>query len=132
MAETAARPNAQTVLNQTKTAMGAVVGSAMSGALNGGETVAHLDTKSFEDAITAFSSYITSFETIVKEVRALQKKLLDNWKGEGSKAYDKDCCQVFLNLQDLSDIMYELRDGLINAQVEYIRTDAAVSKGFDS
>lgn len=98
----------------------------------GTETVNHLDTRSFEEAITAFSGYITDFERIVSDVRSIHREMLKNWEGEGRKAFEKDCNQVQLNLKDLSDIMYELRDALINAQTEYIQKDAAVSKAFDS
>jgi hypothetical protein len=40
--------------------------------------------------------------------------------------------QVRLNLQDISDIMYDLRDALIDAHAEYMKTDSALSKSFES
>lgn len=94
--------------------------------------VNHLDTKSFAETIAAFSGYISDFEGIVSGVRDIYKEMLGSWEGEGRRAFEKDCNQVQLNLKDLSDVMYELRDALIDAQVKFVEKDAAVSKAFDS
>ena len=94
--------------------------------------VTHLDTIHFNDTILSYNGYIRRYEGIVQEVYTALHTMLDHWEGKGCKAFEKDCKQVQINLKDISDIMYDLRDALINAHAEYMKTDAALSKSFES
>lgn len=94
--------------------------------------VKHLDTVHFNEAITAYANYIKQFEEIVRGVNSASNTMLDHWKGTGRNAFEKDCRQIQLNLNDITDIMYDLRDALVNAESEYVKSDAAVSKSFES
>jgi len=94
--------------------------------------VKHLDTVNFNDTINAYADHIRKFEEIVKDVDDLTNAVTNNWKGRGRDAFEKDCRQVRLNLKDITDIMYDLRDALINAHAEYIKADLAVSKAYES
>lgn len=94
--------------------------------------VTHLDTKSFNNTINNYTVYIKTFENIVKSTNSAIDEVIKNWQGEGAKAFEKDCKQVQLNLKDIADIMYDLRDALIDAHAEYLKTDEALSKNFDS
>lgn len=96
------------------------------------ENVKHLDTIHFNDTITAYSNYIKQFEDIVRGVNSAAGTMVDRWKGKGRNAFEKDYRQVQLNLKDISDIMYDLRDALIDAHAEYMKTDSALSKSFES
>ena len=82
---------------------------------SGGGQVNHLDTISFNSTINAYSGYI-----------------LSHWDGVGRDAFEKDCKQVQINLRDVADIMYDLRDALTNAHAEYMKTDNSLSKSFES
>lgn len=97
-----------------------------------GGSVTHLDTINFNDMILAFAEYITQFQNIESDVDQINKTMMSCWKGEGCKAYEKDCKQVQLCLKDISDIMYDLKEALVNAHAEYIKTDLEVSKIFDT
>ena len=94
--------------------------------------VKHLDTINFNSTIAAYAKHIKQFEDIVRSVNSSTKTMTDNWKGRGCDAFEKDCKQIQLNLKDISEIMYDLRDALIDAHAEYMKTDAALSKSFDS
>lgn len=94
--------------------------------------VNHLDTVNFNSTMAAYANYIKQFESIVSGVNSSAKTMVDNWKGKGQKAFEKDYKQVQLNLKDITDIMYDLRDALIDAHAEYIKTDSALSKSFES
>ena len=94
--------------------------------------VDYLNTEDFNDTIVAYESYIKKFEAIVKEVNSAAGKMVERWKGKGCSAFEKDYKQVQLNLKDISDIMYDLRDALINAHSEYMKTDEELSKSFES
>ncbi|WP_149679317.1 WXG100 family type VII secretion target [Thermoclostridium caenicola] len=92
----------------------------------------HLNTSNFNSVLTAFSGYIREFEDLVSEVNKICETLVQNWKGEGRNAFEKDYRQVQINLKDIAGIMYDLRDALIDAHAEYIKTDDALAKNFDS
>ena len=96
-----------------------------------GGRVSHLSTINFNDTIKAYSGYIIEFERIVNGINRTTGTVIDKWKGKGRNAFEKDCKQVQLNLKDISDIMYNLRDALVNAHAEYIKTDLALSKSFE-
>lgn len=96
------------------------------------EQVRHLDTKHFNRLITAYGNYIRQYENVVSESSRILEIVLENWKGEGKKAFEKDSRQVQLNLKDIADIMYDLRDALINAHAEYMKADNELSKSFES
>jgi uncharacterized protein YukE/surface antigen len=94
--------------------------------------VNHLDTINFNDTISSYAEHILQYEGIVKDVNNTTSAMLDNWKGKGRNAFEKDCLQVQLNLKDISEIMYDMRDALINALAEYISSDLALAKNFES
>lgn len=93
-----------------------------------------IDTIHFNDTINAYKNHIRQFDSIVASVNNITKKVVDKskWKGKGRDAFEKDCKQVQQNLQDITDIMYDLRDALINAHAGYMETDEALSKSFDT
>lgn len=97
-----------------------------------GGRVTHLDTVNFNDTIAAYANYIKQFESIVLGVNRAASTMVDNWKGKGRDAFEKDYKQVQKNLEDISDIMYDLRDALVNAHTEYMTTDSTLSKSFES
>lgn len=96
------------------------------------EKVNHLDTASFNDTIHTYERHIQQFEDIVRSVAQVNGQVLAHWKGVGRDAFEKDCTQVRINLKDVTDIMYDLRDALINAHAEYMKTDNSLSKSFES
>ncbi len=94
--------------------------------------VRHLDTVEFQATVTQYETHIKTFEGIIEDVGKITDTLLDNWKGKGCKAFETDSGQVQLNLKDISEIMYDLRDALVEAEAEYMKTDLELSKGFDT
>jgi len=94
--------------------------------------VNHLDTANFNATMSAYTNYIRQFESIASGVNTAAGTMVDNWKGKGRNAFEKDYRQVQLNLKDITDIMYDLRDALIDAHAEYMKTDSALSKSFES
>lgn len=97
-----------------------------------GEQVNHLDTISFDSTIVAYNDYIRRFEDIVDEVDRITGEVLSHWDGDGRKAFEKDCKQVQINLKDVAEIMYDLRDALTDAHAEYMKADNSLSKSFES
>jgi len=94
--------------------------------------VNHLDTKYFNSIINAYSAHITAFEDIVIDVNNTVNTITSNWVGKGRNAFATDSTQVQMNLRDITGIMYELRDALINAHAEYMQADNATAKSIES
>lgn len=89
-----------------------------------------LDTKNFDSTVAAYKGYIKDFEDLVSDVNKICANIVDNWKGKGRDAFEKDYRQVQINLKDISEIMYELRDALAQAHGEYIKMDVTVAKSY--
>lgn len=94
--------------------------------------VKHLDTGSFNDTIQAYETYIARFEEIVRAVNNTAATMVGHWEGKGRDAFEKDCRTVQMNLKDISEIMYDLRDALTDAHADYMESDSALSKSFES
>jgi len=94
--------------------------------------VRHLDTKSFDEAIAAYANHIKTFEGIVKDVNNAANMAVENWKGKGAKAFEKDAKQVQLCLKDITSIMQNISDALANAYEEYKRADAEAAQAMES
>ena len=90
-------------------------------------SINRLDTKSFNDTIQAYASHIRQFESIVSGVNNTASTIIGKWKGQGSKAFEKDCLQVKQNLKDITEIMENIKESLIHARDEYISTDNELS-----
>lgn len=97
-----------------------------------GNNVKHLDTVNFNETIQAYAGYVKQFEEIVRGVNSTANAIVNQWEGKGRNAFEKDYRQVQLNLKDITDIMYDIRDALIDAYAEYIKADQALSKSFES
>ncbi|MGI6084507.1 MAG: WXG100 family type VII secretion target [Acetivibrionales bacterium] len=95
-------------------------------------SIRHLDTMHFDETMTAYANYIKQYENIVKDVNNATDMVINRWRGKGKNAFENDCKQVQLNLKDISDIMYDLRDALNDAHAEYIKCDLALSKSFET
>lgn len=96
------------------------------------ENVRKLDTQNFNQTIADYAKQIKQFEEIVAKVNSVANDAVEHWKGKGCNAFEKDYKKVQLNLKDISDIMYDMRDALIEAHAEYMKTDNALSKSYES
>lgn len=93
-----------------------------------GGNVQHLDTKKFSLAVNALKQGVQTYNDIKKNVANTTNVLLVNWQGEGKKQFEKDYNTIYRQLTDIGDIMYELRDSLIEAQAAYIQADEQAAK----
>lgn len=96
------------------------------------EIVKRLNTTCFNDTIKMYKDAILNFEKIVEDVNIICEKVVNHWKGKGRDAFNHDYQQVQINLKDVTDIMYEIRDVLIQAHAEYMKADEALAKRFES
>ncbi len=92
--------------------------------------VTYLNTKEFNEALEAFKKGIQTYNTIRSNVSATTNTLFLSWFGEGKTQFEKDYTTIYRQLSDISDILYDLYDSMVDAQAEYIRIDEELSKQF--
>ena len=91
-----------------------------------------LNTANFANTISAYIKHISTFQSIVADVqRAVDTVTLDeNWQGLGRTEFRNDRDQVLRNLDDIQDIMGNMRDALIKAYDNYRETDNQTATQF--
>jgi len=103
----------------------------MSGNSTGsGGNVTHLDTINFRGTITAYTRQVSEFRSIVSGVDRTVNTVLGRWEGEGRDAFETDSNQVRQNLEDICEIMDEMRESLIAAQEVYGENDVQTAEAF--
>lgn len=90
--------------------------------------VKHLNTDVMYDAVQGFDEAIKVYEDRVSDLKNIMDKLLKTWEGDGKDEFEKDYKTFAYQLQDLMDVLLDLRKGLVDAETAYIETDSAVSK----
>ena len=93
-----------------------------------GGNVQHLDTNKSSVAVEALKKGVVTYNDIRKNVANTTNTLFLQWQGEGKKQFEKDYNTIYRQLNDIGDIMYELRDSLIEAQAGYIQADEEAAK----
>lgn len=93
-----------------------------------GGNVKQLDTEKFNIAVEALKRGVETYNSIKKGVADTTNVLLVQWQGEGKKQFEKDYNTIYRQLTDIGDILYELRDSLIEAQAAYIQADEEAAK----
>lgn len=95
----------------------------------GYDGVKYLDTQKLLDAANKVDKCIKDYNAIVARIRNSTNDLIANWYGEGRKEFEKDYSTIYQQLTDISDIMYDLYDALVDADSTYVQTDEEIAKG---
>lgn len=91
--------------------------------------VEFLDTQKLLDAANEVDDCLKEYKEIIKRISNTTNDLLDSWYGEGKEAFEKDYSTIYQQLSDISDIMYDLYDALVDADATYVQTDEEIAKG---
>ena len=90
--------------------------------------VNHIESQRLEDAAKLLDSGIKEYINIMKEISDATNDLTSSWYGEGKKEFEKDYTTIYQQLTDVSDIMYDLYDALVNAAAAYVQADEDIAK----
>lgn len=90
--------------------------------------VEYLDTKKLLDAANKVDSCLKEYKEIIKRISNVTNDLIGNWYGEGRKEFEKDYSTIYQSLTDISDIMYDLYDSLVDSDATYVQTDEEIAK----
>lgn len=88
-----------------------------------------LDSQELSDAANELDACISKYNDIVRQAVRSTDVLLALWSGEGRTAFEKDYNTIYRQLSDISDIMYDLYDSLVDADATYVQTDEDIAKG---
>lgn len=100
----------------------------MAGNTTSSGNVEYLDTNSIYEAVKKFDTAIKNYENHIDNVKGYIDSLLDTWEGKGRDEFERDYLTFTLQLDDLMDVLLDLRKGLVDAEAKFIETDAKVSK----
>lgn len=88
----------------------------------------HLDTDAMYNAVKNYETAVNEYEAEVNSMKRIVDRLLGTWEGEGKKAFVKDYELFSRQLQDLMDVLLDLRSSLVEAETAFLNADADVSK----
>lgn len=88
----------------------------------------HLNTDAMYEAVQKYEEAVQSYEGEVNSMKKIVDKLLDTWEGEGKKAFEKDYILFSRQLEDLMEVLMDLRINLVDAETEFLDADAMASK----
>lgn len=91
-------------------------------------SIKHLDTDAMFEAVKAYETAVDEYEDEVNSMKKIVDKLLKTWEGEGKRAFVKDYEYFSRQLEDLMDVLMDLRTSLVNAETTFLNADADISK----
>lgn len=83
-----------------------------------------IDTKAIYDVHRKVKELCLSYQDINRKVKAEMEKVNAVWSGSAKKDFDRQYSALIQKVDDFSDMLYELYDALVNAEVIYEQTDA--------
>jgi WXG100 family type VII secretion target len=94
------------------------------------EGVKYLETQKLLDAANTVKDSIAEYKAIIQKIDKKTRDLLLDWYGEGKTEFEKDYSTIYKQLTDISEVMYDLYDALVDSDASYIQTDEEIAKGF--
>lgn len=91
-------------------------------------TVQHVNTDKMNDARIAFDNAMEQYRESKDSLKTLVDNLLEHWEGDGRKEFAYDYNLLSRQLEDLLEVLLDLRKGLVKAEESFISADAEVSK----
>ena len=87
-----------------------------------------LDTKAFDEAIARKQGLINSYNALNEEYDRIVKTLMENWKGRGAAAFQKDATTVKTNIVGIFDILKTMCDTLCDCKEIFSECDASLGE----
>lgn len=92
--------------------------------------VKHLDVSGITNAAISFRNEIHTFDDCVISVDKAKKDTLQGWIGKGRNQFETQMGLMMGQLNDISEVLYEIYDALIDAETGYIDVDEETAKQF--
>lgn len=92
--------------------------------------VEYINVEGITDACKAFRDKIEVFDSCVTEMNQAANDALRNWVGKGRNQFETQMNLMKSQLDDISEVLYEIYEALADAEQGYIDEDEAVAKQF--
>lgn len=92
--------------------------------------IKHLDVSGITNAAISFRNEIHTFDNCVISVNNAKKEVLQDWVGKGRNQFETQMELMMGQLDDISEVLYEIYDALIDAEKGYIDVDEETAKQF--
>ena len=93
-----------------------------------GQEYVCLDTKAFDMAIAKKASLISAYNELNDEYDRIVSNLLNNWKGRGANAFQKDAQTVKTNIVGIFDILKIMCDVLSDCKQVFSECDSSLGE----
>ena len=87
-----------------------------------------LDTRAFDEVLAKKQDLINSYNAINQEYDRIVAALLENWKGRGATAFQKDAQTVRTNIVGIFDILKTMCDTLQDCKAIFSECDASLGE----
>ena len=91
--------------------------------------VHYLESQKLVNAANKLDDYINDYNDVIKIITKETNQLIATWYGEGKTAFEKDYSTIYRQLEDISEVMYDLYDSIVDAAATYVKTDEEIAKG---
>lgn len=91
--------------------------------------VHYLESQKLTNAANKLDGFIEEYNGVIESITTKTDQLIATWFGEGKTAFEKDYSTIYRQLEDISEVMYDLYDSLIDAAATYVKTDEEIAKG---
>lgn len=92
--------------------------------------VKYLDVSGITEASKQFRDKITVFDECVTKMERETNNITRDWIGDGSNQFQTQMSLMTSQLEDISEVLYEIYESLLDAETAYIDQDVEVSKQF--
>lgn len=92
--------------------------------------VEYLDVSGITEASQQFRSKIKKFDNCVSRMNQETNNITRDWVGKGSNQFQTQMTLMLSQLDDISEILYDIYEALLDAEVAYIDEDIEVAKQF--
>lgn len=90
-----------------------------------------LDTSSMSSIAETCKELAERMRTMKQELDNAKTEALQNWAGEGRNMFEKKYHYLIQQLGDITDDLFEMSEGIYDAEDSYIQTDMDAAKRLD-
>lgn len=93
-------------------------------------SVRYLDVEGITDTAKAFRDKIYDFDDAVVIMNTATDDALRNWAGRGRNQFETQMALMKSQMKDITEMLYDIYDALVDAEKGYIDEDEEVAKQF--
>ena len=90
-----------------------------------------LDTKNMDEAASLCEKLADKMKGLKQELDNAKTSAVNDWDGEGSKTFQKKYHVLVQQLNDITDELHDMAEGIYTAQDGYIQVDVDGAKQLD-